>query len=190
MTPRGIREAGILAAVATTVMLAAVPAFGRAHTFHAALAQVEYIATERRVEVALRVFVDDLESALSRRAGKTVRLDVTASFDALTLAYVRGTLAIESDTGAPLELRWVGKESSTDTVWIYVEATCPGGLDRGRIGCAVFFELFDDQVNTVNVKEGHRRATLTFVSGDGARDIVLPLADERRRLDGKGGGAA
>lgn len=143
------------------------------HTFHASLAQVEFNESSKKVEIAIRVFVDDLEEALTRQAGRRVRLDTTSNVDALALSYVTRSIRIETAQGAPVALTWIGKEPSVDVVWIYVEGSASESIENGRLRYAAFFELFDDQVNTVNIKAGKRRATLTFSTGDGAKPIVL-----------------
>lgn len=144
-----------------------------AHDFHASLTQIEVNSSAKTVEIAIRVFVDDLEDALSRRAGRRVQLGTTSGFDALALAYVSAGLRIETAGGELLPLEWVGKESTVDIVWLYVEAPIREGLDNVKLHDTLFFELFEDQVNTVNVRDGKRRATLTFSPGDGAKTIDL-----------------
>ena len=50
----------------------AAPAAEGVHPFHVTLAEAEYNAESRRLEVALRVYHPlDLETALTRRAGRT-----------------------------------------------------------------------------------------------------------------------
>ena len=139
---------------------------GASHKFHASLTQVEVNSSAKTVEVAIRVFVDDLEESLSRRAGRRVRFGATAAFDELALAEVNESLKIDTAGGERLSFRWIGKEVSVDVVWLYVEAPFTGRLDGGRLENELFFYLFDDQVNTVNLKDGKSRATFSFKTGD------------------------
>jgi hypothetical protein len=145
-----------------------------AHKFHASLAEVEYNATTGSVEFAVRLFVDDLEASLSREHGRTVRIDSTSQFDAYALAYLNSSISVRDTSGARLQLAWVGKDVSVDVVWVFVEAPAPNGLDGARIGDKVFFDLFDDQVNTVIVKNHGAHSTLVFKTGDGEREIPKP----------------
>jgi hypothetical protein len=144
-----------------------------AHKFHASLAEIDYDATERTVEISARVFADDLEDAIGRKLGKPVRLESTPDAERLVFDYVRDNLTLESADARPLALTWVGMEVRVDEVWIYVEAKSPDGLKNAKIGDRVFFELFDDQVNTVNVRDGAARATLVFRRGEGPRAVEL-----------------
>jgi len=155
-------------------MVAVWPRAVAAHKFHASLTQIEVNASASTVEVGIRVFVDDLEEALTRRAGRRVRLETTARFDSLAFDYVSASLRIEGANGKRLGFRWIGRESSVDVVWLFVEAPLEGQLDGGRLENNLFFELFDDQVNTVNIKDGKRRTTLTFSTGDGGKPVAFP----------------
>jgi hypothetical protein len=145
-----------------------------AHKFYTSLARVEYNAGEKTVEVTLRVFADDLELALKRRAGREVRLDRTKDADRLVLAYLRDTFVIRNRDGESKTLRWVGMELRSGVAWLYVEADMPEGLAGGRLRDHVLFELFREQVNTVSVSYPGARGDLVFVHGDGEREAPAP----------------
>ena len=163
------------AAVWATPAHATVPARGvAAHKFYTSLAQVEYNAGEKTVEVTLRVFADDLELALTRRAGREVRLDRTKDADRLVLDYLRDTFEIKNRDGEAKTLKWVGMEMRAGVAWLYVEAEMPEGLAGARLRDGLFFELFDEQVNTVSVRYPGAKVDLVFARGDGERAIPPP----------------
>jgi len=164
-----LRARFLLLALLLALACGAAPA--EAHKFHASLAEVEYDAAAGTVEVALRLFPDDLEAALGRRAGRRVRLDSTPGVERLTLDYVRETLVVTGADGKALPLAWVGMEADVDSVWVYVLAEAPAGLAGSRIRDGIFLELYGDQVNTVNVKEGERRTTLVLTNGAAEKPI-------------------
>jgi hypothetical protein len=136
-----------------------------AHKFHASLTEVEYDAADRTLEIAVRLFPDDLEAALARRSGRRIAIDAEGA-DRRMLEYLRDTLVITGPRGEAYELSWVGMEATVGTVWVYLQAGAPAGLAGGRIRNEMFLELFDDQVNTVNVKDGSRRATIVLKAGE------------------------
>jgi hypothetical protein len=152
---------------------AARPAFA-AHKYYTSLAQVEYNAESKTVEVSLRVFADDLELALTRRAGRRVSLDRTKDADHLALAYLRDTFEIKNRDGETKALRWVGMELRSDIAWLYVEAEMPEGLAGARLRDHVLFELFEKQVNTVSVRYPGAKADIVFARGDGERAVPSP----------------
>ena len=145
-----------------------------AHKFYTSLAQVEYNAETKSVEVALRVFADDLELALRRRAGRGVSLERTKDVDRLVLAYLRDTFEIRNRDGETKALRWVGMELHAGVAWLYFEAEMPEGLAGARLRDHVLFELFRGQVNTASVRYPGARGDLVFRRGDGERAVPPP----------------
>ena len=168
------------ALILTALLLWAVPSrataarAASAHKFYTSLAQVEYNAKEKTLEITLRVFADDLELALTRRTGREVSLDRTKDADRLVLAYLRDTFEIRSRDGETQALKWVGMELRAGVAWLYFEAEMPEGLAGARLRDHLLFELFDEQVNTVSVRYAGARGDLVFVPGDGDRDLPAP----------------
>jgi hypothetical protein len=161
-----------LAATLAGLALAALLAPGAAaHKFHASLVEVDVNRETGRLEVGMRLFADDLEAALTRRHGRKVRLDATPNTGALVLEYLGEQFAIRDATGSPVELVMVGMEARVDEAWVYVESKAPATLAGARVSDRVFFELFDDQVNTVNLQDGDARTTLVFSRGDGEKTV-------------------
>ena len=159
-----------------TAVLIGVALFGaappaRAHKFYTSLAQVEYNAETGTVEVALRVFADDLELALTRRAGRQVRLERTKDRDRLVVEYVREKFELKNRAGQTKELRLVGVEVEREVAWLYFEAEMPEGLAGARLRDQVLFELFAKQVNVVDFKWTGGKSDLVFVRGDGERAV-------------------
>lgn len=143
----------------------------RAHDFHSSFAVVERRPDAAVFEISIRVFADDLESALSARAGTPVRIDVTGNLDRLIHDYLSAAFEIVAADGRPKPLTWVGKEARVDSVWVYVEAPAEplAGLQlRNR----VLQDQFGDQVNLVQVKDGRVQRMLNFRRGDGFKHIV------------------
>jgi hypothetical protein len=142
-----------------------------AHKFYTSLARVEYNAEGKSLEVSLRVFADDLELALTRRAGRVISLDRTKDADRLVLSYLRDTFEIKNRDGATKALKWVGMEVRAGVALIYVEAEMPEGLSGARLRDQLLFELYEEQVNTVSVRYPGAKADLVFVRGDGERAV-------------------
>ena len=72
----------------------ALPARTYAHKFHASFARVNYNNQAQSLEITLRLFADDLENILSRRAGRQIRLDKTPGAGQLTLAYLQDSFEL------------------------------------------------------------------------------------------------
>ena len=155
-----------LAALVAFVGLCARPADAAAHKYYTSLARAEYNEESKAVEVALRVFADDFELALTRRSGRKVYLDKTEDAAALALAYLRETFEVSGRDGRRVELRWVGMETQGDVAWLYFEAPLPEGPSGASLRDRVLLELFRTQVNIVNLKYGGAKLDLVFRRGD------------------------
>lgn len=164
------RTTTILIAVALVLGAASV---ARAHKFHASLANVEYNETTKSAEISIRVFADDLEASLGKRHGSRVQIGLTPNAEKIAFDYVASAFELRDRSGAKVDLRWVGMEPQADVVWIYVEAPLEAGLDGATVDDRIFFDLFRDQVNLVNVRHGDRKASLVFEADGAAQRIAL-----------------
>ena len=152
--------------LALTLLAAACLWSGAAvHDFHVSRLTVNYDTSERRLELTLDTFVDDLEAALGARAERRGVAGITArsldlvteteasGADALLAAYLTEVLAIDCAGAAP-ELEVLGKEGAGDPYAMYVYLAAPLTCDDER-GLAVtlrshyLYDLFDDQQNIV-----------------------------------------
>ncbi len=148
-------------------MLALLP-----HKFHASITELEVNPETGKIEVVMRLFTDDLESALGKRLGRTIVID-REDLSGEVLAYARDVFRIEDAKGQLLALSWVGMEVQVKNTFVYLELDQPAQLEGLTLVQRVFYELFNDQVNTVNHKHGARHGTLTFKSGDKAKALTL-----------------
>lgn len=131
-----------------------------AHKFYASLAQVER-TPDGRLEVALRLFPDDLEEALRRSTGKRVVVEDSKAFAAALLPWLNRHFALESGMQRTT-FTYVGAEVTVQIAWVYVEAPWPVALDASAMRNDILVDLFPDQVNTVNFVEGGRRSSQVF----------------------------
>lgn len=158
-------------------ILAAVPAL-QAHSFHASLAQADYNGETHALEFSLRLFSNDLERALTARAGHEVKLE-SKEADALAAAYLAEKFTVSAD-GTPVAIRYVGKEAGVHETWLYFESRLEKAPAKLSIAHTLLHEWFEDQVNSVIVGHGEGRVTVTFTPGEKAKEIVFPAAAIRR----------
>jgi len=137
-----------------------------AHKFYTSFAQVEYNDERRVVEVALRVFGDDMENILTRRHGKSVRIGKTEAAEKLIFAYITDTFQLRNRAGDAKKLAWVGMETKGHVAWLYFEAPMPEGLDGATLRNRILLDFSDEQVNIVHLQHGGRKADLVFKTGD------------------------
>ena len=111
---------------------------------------------------------DDLEQALRWRTGERIDLERTEDVDTHILDYLRDSVEVLDADGEACPIHWVGKEVELFDAWVYFEIP----VATGHLGCKLrnrlFFEMQDDQVNTVQFQIRERdgeipyRTTLRF----------------------------
>lgn len=143
------------------------------HKFHVSVSQVEYNASGQSVQVVMRIYSDDFENALSRHAKRQVKLDPARDKDAgdLVMSYLRGQFELKTKAGKPVKFNWVGLEAQVDMFWLYFEGKVPGGFSGAQLKNRVLCEIFEDQVNIVNVKYQGKQAGTMFEPKDEFKPI-------------------
>jgi hypothetical protein len=143
-----------------------------AHKFHTSFTEADYNAAEGSLQITLRTFPDDLENVLRRRGGKSVRLDAKKEAETLLVAYLQETFQLKNAKGETVKLSWVGMDAGVDSAWLYFEARLPEGTAGAQLRNQFMFDLYDDQINLVNVKQGDRKHALTFKNGDNFQSLA------------------
>lgn len=127
----------------------------------------------------VRVFHDDLQAALRAAAGdSTLRVTAENRADSLFERYLATAVRLEAD-GRPVRLRVTGSGTERDptaqeVVWYVVEGDLVAPVSRLLLRQGLFFELYRDQQNIVQLLRmpGEERRTLYFSAQD-PRDQAL-----------------
>jgi hypothetical protein len=124
-----------------------------AHDYHSSITDIKYNPRTQSLQVAIKVFTDDLESALSKRSKSKITYSANSESIKQQLAgYMAASMSFEVTKGKPLKQRFVGSEEEADVVWVYLEVPVQhASLSELYIKNAVLTEVFDDQMNIVNL---------------------------------------
>ncbi len=136
------------------------------HPLHTTLTEVSVAGAE--VTITVRGFVDDLTLAAT---GRVTGVLSAASADSSIGTYLLGKLALTGPASVPVRLTWRSVRHQADVAWFSYTATMAGGLNGARIGNSALCELYDDQVNIVQVTIGGSRKSLLFTPGDHTKPI-------------------
>jgi hypothetical protein len=143
------------------IVVAAFTNLANAHPFHTSVAEAEWNAETKRLEVALRVAADDFESALNARSETRIKLDDSDSADEAIQTYLKETFVIRrTKEDEPLELKWIGKEVTTKAAWLYFELEAPDGVEGYELTNRVLLETEETQINTLAIKLNGRKVSL------------------------------
>lgn len=172
---------GALVALAAGLALGAAPAAARApdpppaavrrHDLH--LSHTRLAVEGATVGARIRLFRDDLERALRRRAGDSaLALSPERRREAEVERYLRERLRLDAD-GARLALRVTGSgyerdAAQQDVLWYVLEGEAARPIARLRVLVTACFELFGDQQNVVALQHfpDGRKHSFFFAAGD------------------------
>ena len=170
----------VAAALATSASNAE-PTTHVAHPFHNSIAEMEWNKEAQAFEIALSLWPVDLEKVLGAskeirsKIKKTINVDDPDQHEILNSGiqqYVNAKLQAEIDS-MPFEMKWLGFEVEKETVWCYFEWKLPQEAQKDLnletkkleifISNQLFFELQDDQQNTILFRHAGKRRGIHFV---------------------------
>lgn len=138
-----------------------------AHPLHTTLTTVLWHGERHELEIAVRVFTQDLSDALARARPTSGG----AAFDVAACRYATTALSIQSAGGTTLAAARCGVERTADVTWIRL--SIPAGRAVGlRMRSAFLFECFSDQVNIVQANLFGASRTILFTTGDGPKSLT------------------
>jgi hypothetical protein len=145
------------------------------HPFHTSLTEVRYDQKARAFEVSIRLFTDDLEAALTREnGGKPVRFS-EGKQDRLIEKYVRRQFIVADSQRKPKPIVYIGYEPEAEAQWVYLEIPNeqPDGFRDVVMKQAILMDVFDDQVNLVNLQSNQQKKTLVFRNNQSVQAVSL-----------------
>ena len=144
-----------------------------AHRFHTSLTRIDYDEKQKLFEISIQLFTHDLIPLLEQKTGANIDLGKTSAIDKTLLDYLNENFVLKDKNGTVKNLKWVGKESDVDTIWIYLETPSLEGLEGYNLQNTIFFESFPEQTNLVICRYENQKADLAFKAGDRIKEITV-----------------
>lgn len=125
----------------------------QAHPFHVSMCEIHYNESDKSLEIALKLFVDDLNNCLSKAGieeqyfGESGEL---SSADSVLNQYIQKSFTVKVD-GQVRDCHYLGKETDQSALWAYLEIPAVDAFSSFSCTNLVCFELFDDQQNIVQL---------------------------------------
>jgi hypothetical protein len=146
------------------------------HDFHASVTQMQYNSKEKTFEISVRIFTDDFEKALSQETNTKVHLSGSPGGpndknDPLIEKYIRSHFAYVNSQKQTKVIEYVGHEVEADANWIYLEMPYVEPFKGGSLKQNALMELFDDQVNMVNIQYQGQKKTFVFKKNQPVQDV-------------------
>ena len=140
------------------------------HAFHLSTSEINYDEASNAIQIASKVFIDDLELELSREGHDKLFIGTkkeSRSVDSLLEIYFQKKLHLNVD-GHGQESYYLGKELSDDliAIWVYIEIPLKQKMKSLTINNTILTNLYDDQKNIVIVKKNNKMIKHSFLDKD------------------------
>ncbi len=137
------------------------------HDYHIAIAEMQWNAETKSWQIILKVFTDDLEDALKKQEGKKIAVETQKKAPNIALKkYIATHFSFENHSP-----NLIGVELQNDMYWVYVECETKNAFKFKNFMFNAFFELFDDQLNMLNVKYKDKKKTFLYQKGKNNQNI-------------------
>lgn len=124
------------------------------HPFFVSVIELNHNAKDKSLETSVRIFNDDLETAL-KKFGNT-KIDLAkpadkAALDKLIANYIAQKLTVKVN-GKNMVFEYLGYEQKKESTWIYFETNNVPSIKKVEINCNLLYDFQDKQINIFNVK--------------------------------------
>ena len=144
------------------------------HPFFITLTEVRFNPSSKKMELAQKIFWDDLEVALSKEAGVTVdflKPKDKAKLESQVKAYLLKHTQVWVN-GKMVQLTYVGYEVEEDAAWFYLESTTTTTPKTVEVQNTLLLRDFDGQQNIVHV----------YLNSKSPKSLLLGEGKERGRI--------
>lgn len=139
------------------------------HAYHSSILELKLNPQKQQVELALKVFTDDFERALSQGRPKAVNLRDVSTLPLAEL-YLHQHLKLSLPAAPrqprlPLDVQFLGLQPEKDAYWLYAKVPLPHPTKELLLNQSMLLELFSDQMNIVNAEGNGKKMSALLRSG-------------------------
>ena len=135
------------------------------HKFYVSVTQIDYVPSKKRIEITSRIFIDDLEKALTKKYNKKVNLTSTKELpeaEELIKSYLKEKIKI-SINKKPQNIEFLAREVEGDVLILYTKIAISKKINTFEIYNSLLTEVYTDQQNIVhtNINSNKKSILLT-----------------------------
>jgi len=132
------------------------------HPFYVSVTEIKHNTSSKQLEVSVRVFFDDFEKALEKKAKTNVNILKPADRQEMNKRiadYINTHLIIQAN-GKQVNLKFIGYEIEEDAAWCYFESSKMEDIKEIKIMNDILFNEHPTQTNMLHViVAGKRKST-------------------------------
>jgi hypothetical protein len=124
------------------------------HPFYMSVTEIEYRPAQKELQIACKIFTDDLEDALKAETKRQVSFadeKQTKNNKELIQNYLQQHLKIEVD-GKALAYEMIGFEKEQEAVWSYLEIKNVNAFKTATVYNDALYHLREGQINIIHFK--------------------------------------
>lgn len=144
------------------------------HKFYVSKTIIEFNPRSGSFEITCKLFTDDLEMALGSAGRKPIRLGTDqepSNANDLIEDYIKKHFILKYND-EPIYLSFIGKEAEADLTYCYMEFVKPQEYNTISIESTIFYELFPEQQNIVDVKANASTKTVVLIR-DKSKEVIF-----------------
>ena len=135
------------------ILLACLLSLVSFHPLHVTVTEIEFDEKEKRLEIMMRVFADDLETTFRKQFNQP-ELDIIhpkdITVDQMMTEYLKNHLKISLE-GKPQNVKYLGHEMEGEAFIFYIEVSNVKKLKTISVLNDILMEIHNDQSNLVHV---------------------------------------
>lgn len=147
----------------------------KAHPFFISLTEIRYNSNSKKMEIAQKIFWDDLEVALGNHFDEKVDFlnpKDKSRLDSQVKEYLLKNNQVTVN-GKVLTLSFLGFEIEEDAAWFYIESTATELPKTVEVKNTILFEDFEGQQNIVHM----------YSESKSPRSLLLGKGKEKGKID-------
>ena len=149
------------------VLVMVMPLMGwRMHPYYVSMTEIEFNPKEKKLEISVRIFTDDLEKALARSCGCKTDLLSPEKKEAMKPvldSYLKKKLGI-SVNGKPVSYSFLGFEKEEESIWSFLEVSLDKIPDQLMVTNQLLYEIQKQQSNLVRYRKPGSDKTLQLTN--------------------------
>ena len=131
---------------------------GFIHPFYVSMTEVNHNAKDKTLEISVRIFTDDFETALHNNYKTKVDLNNSANvaeMNKLVNDYIQKHLQLQVD-GKQVGLSFIGYEQQSESTWTYFEVKNVAGVKNIAIVNSLLHDYRKEQINMLHLKANNK----------------------------------
>ncbi len=122
------------------------------HPYHVSVSVIEFAEKDKSLQITLYTFPDDLELAIEKNYGKTIRLDRPGPYDKMLIeSYIAQHFQIMTN-GKNIDLHFLGFTFENEKIVLLLEAKFNQLPEKLKVVNSLLTDIYPDQTNMVHFK--------------------------------------